>query len=253
MSIHRQNDHHPTKRRALAVTVWVAAVWLSGQAGAASGDQPIIAAMPEAPVFPGATTRWVGKQLALNGLPMSIRSFSSSASAKDVLEFYRRAWRGEDAARTAAVDYRGFSSVGAEVDGFYYTVQIRDSAMGSEGMLVVSVAPDRAREDRSTQLPVIAGDQLVQKIEAMDLGVYSQTLILRSPSSLDASTSAYQAALLGDGWSPAGVRQARAPGSAALRWFQKGAEQCRIAVIADNSGNGSRILVHWIRDADETE
>lgn len=228
--------------------------WFAGLAALAAGAGSVPAmelhALPRPPEFPGAESAWIAEHWALNGLPISIRWFSAPAPAEEVLRFYADTWRGHGWRRTSRSRYRSMQSLGVESDGFYYSVQARDVAAGSEGFIVVSKAPGHATEDRSTRFPTAPGDRVLQKIEAIDLGVRSESLIVESTHSPEMALSAYRTALMREQW-VAVIPHSQPGGGNPPAWFQKGAQHCQITVLGDDAGPGARLLIHWVKDSHE--
>lgn len=210
---------------------------------------PLAAPLPELEVYPGARSSWVARRMSMNGLPMTVRAFSSDDSPADVLRFYRRYWKGRGLARTGESAFKEFQTAGAELNGFYFSVQVRAAGGGTEGVLVVSASLQGATADKQTNFPLLAGDAVLEKIEAFDLGVRSETLVLQSGRSVSDRAAAYRGRLLADGWRVQRFGSTVPSGNAPLLQFQKGLQHCQLAFlrVRDPEHSGTRILIHWIK------
>lgn len=209
--------------------------------------------LPTLDVYPDARATWIAQRAAMNGLPISIRAFSTNDVPSDVIAFYRRLWRGQGVARAGEAAFGGFRSVGVEMDGYFYTVQVRSAGKGAEGVLVVSATPERVIADKTSSFPVVAGDRIMEKIEAIDLGVRAETLIVASSRSVETSIAEYRRNLLQNGWQLVASPGEDLTRNRSLLTFQKGPQQCQVTVVAGGGHGGeTKIFIHWIKSGNET-
>ncbi len=112
----------------------------------------------------------------------------------------------------------------------------------------MSASPTSAVADKRTEFPTPPMVSLEEKIEAVDLGVRMETLMLRTGASVADSVAAYRDVLVTHGW-----REQRRPAAAQQRTarvleFQKGPQHSQILIMPSaDRPHRTRIMVHWIK------
>lgn len=243
----------PERSDARSTTLLVGTVLLACLGGHAHGELTRASEipLPTMEVFPGADVAWVAKSITYNGLPMSVRAFESPGTPAEVVAFYRTAWRASGSARVGETRFRDYQTLGMEMSGVYYSIQVRPSGHGSAGVMVVSRAPADARADRTTAFPVASGDRVLEKIESIDLGVRAESLIISTERSMGEALSEYRGTLQRLGWWEVGPTGPRSEATAAAISLQRNAQQCQISFVDARPRRGSRIIIHWIKGPNE--
>lgn len=207
---------------------------------------PLDMPLPELEVIPGATSQWVGKQMAHDGMPLSIRVFSYPGNIRDVEKFYTALFKSKGHGEVSVKNLAGNKVIGYELRGYIYSVQFHQEGSMVEGKLTVSPVPGRYRKSKKSSLPVAPGCKVLNKIESLDFGKRSETLTLTCQKSLDTLRHFYLNAMRYDKWSLVGSRQSNL---GRLLDFQRESEivQINIKQISQKNKRLVNILINWIR------
>lgn len=133
-----------------------------------------------------------------------------------------------------------------DLSDFYTTVQYEVQGEHITGSITVSVP---LSEKRKPSKPLIAsppGSKTVSHIESNDLGIYSETITLMSRRSVDFNSGYYENQLRNKGWLKIDNRCSLASCDGQYQSTQ-GQLQISIKDLPAGSGNGSRILIHLIK------
>lgn len=229
-------------------TVAVVCVYAVVQTCVWAAKDPLNHKLPVMEVIPGMHLEWIAEQIVMNGLPMSIRGFTSDKTPDEVLQFYERKWKARGLAQTAKSDYGDAKTVGMEYRSHYYSVQVEERSFGSEGVLTVSQAFSELNPDKETRFPLAPGSEVVSKVESRDLAARAETLVVTNRSSVASNASYFKTALSRDGW----VQQsfaAEAPAGERVLNFQRGSHLCQVTIVKHSPQYPGRtvVLVHWIK------
>lgn len=210
---------------------------------------PFAQSVPEIEPLPGMEAQWIGRKMAINGVPTSMRAFVSDASADQVLDAYQDRWKVRGLGQIARSEFDGARSVGMEYRGHYYSVQAYDVGGGSEGVLTVSVAPADAVADFSTQFPLPLGSHVEQKIEAIDSGKRMETLVVTSEQTVASLASYIDASLRREHWVAQNFSDADTSGQRVLN-FQRGSELSQITIIERPPAYPDKTMmtIHWVKN-----
>lgn len=219
---------------------------LASMAHAAPAD-PLEVKLPELEIIPGASWYWVGRQMALDGMPMSVKMFSYRGSPKNVVDFYLSTWKvmGNGKLRNDSLGSRII--LGYELDEFFYSVQLEVRAGVVEGKVVVTPTPLNYRTSRSSLLPIPPRSKVLSKVESLDGGKREETLSIDSRFDVSYVADFYTDQLVADGWLLL-FRRGDQSLSATLN-FQRGSELLQLTAKGLQQGNskGCQVLIHWIK------
>ena len=211
---------------------------------------PFDQGLPEVEPLNGMKVQWIGKQMAINGVPTSMRAFTSNANADQILDAYQDRWKVRGLGQIARSQFDGAESVGMEYRGHYYSVQAYDVPGGSEGVLTVSLAPaEETAPDFSTRFPLPLGSHVEQKIEAIDSGKRMETLIVTSEQSVGSLASYLDASLQREGWVDQNFSRSTDYRQRVLS-FQRGSELSQITIIDEAPAYPGKTMmtVHWVKN-----
>lgn len=213
----------------------------------AAALDPLSVKLPEIEVVPGASWYWVGRQMALDGMPMSIKAFSYSGKPDDVVQFYLSTWKGKGHGKVRNDTLGRRKVLGFDLNGFFYSVQFEQAGGQVQGKAVVSPLPSKYRKSRKSLLPVPPRSSVTSKVESLDLGRREETLSIESRFDVSYVTDFYKDQLSSDGWLLQSVRSDEVE-SATLN-FQRGAELLQLTARGLQQGNskGCQVLIHWIK------
>lgn len=215
-------------------------------AAVAGRFDPLDLPLPDLEVIPGASSQWVGRQMAHNGMPMSVRLFEFRGMEVDVEKYYRSLFRVKGHGESQFRNLGEYRVIGYELRGYLYSVQYRQRGSVVEGKLIVSPTPDRYRSNRSTRLPIPPGCSVLNKVESLDYGKRSETVTINCHKSLDKLEYFYLTSLEGERWSL--VRNRKTDLGSVLD-YQRGSETLQI-IIKQYSQKNKRlvnILINWIK------
>lgn len=214
----------------------------------AKGRDPLTFSLPELQVINGAQHQWVGRHMARNGMPMSIRMFTYSGSLEQVKAFYTKLFKGMGNGALTASEVGYYQVIAYELRGIVYSVQFRPYKGGVEGKIVVSPVPSRFRFSVKTEFPLDKRCKTGSKVESLDLGKRSETLTLECRTSPVRLVDFYQSELKRLGWS---LVSNRAVTKGAILDFQKGAElvQINITQFQKSDRRSAQVLIHWLKPA----
>jgi len=213
----------------------------------AAARDPLTVELPEVEIIPGASWFWVGKQMALDSMPMSIKEFSYTGKAEDVVQFYLSTWKSKGHGKFRNDTLGPRKILGFELDGFFYSVQFESQGHQVQGKAVVTPTPSHYRKSRKTVLPVPPRSEVTSKVESLDAGRREETLSIDSRFDVSYVSDFYIDQLSSDGWflqSKNGDTLA----SATLN-FQRGAELLQLTARGLQQGNskGCQVLIHWLK------
>lgn len=208
---------------------------------------PLSVALPEIEIMPGAEWYWVGRQMALNGIPMSIKMFTARAKSEDLIQFYRSAWKVRGHGKLREDRFGSRVILGFELDGFYFSVQFDEAKGGVQGKAVVTPVPSSYHSSKQTSLPLPPRSTVLSKVESIDAGRKEETLSIDTRFDVAYVVNFYKSQLLDDGWmlfSAGGDLQ-----NSAVLNFQKGSELLQLTAKAlhHNNSQQTQFLIHWIK------
>lgn len=208
---------------------------------------PLSVKLPELEIVPGATWHWVGRQMALDGMPMSIKEFTYAGSPKEVTSFYLSLWKGMGNGKVRNDSLGRRAVLGYDLNGFFYSVQFESAGGVVRGKVVVTPTPTRYRKSRKTLLPLPARSEVLSKVESLDAGRREETLSIDSRFDVSYVADYYIDQLRSDGWQLQSDRGDRS--SSATLNFQRGAELLQLTARGLQQGNskGCQVLIHWIK------
>ena len=84
--------------RANHVIVWIAIAALVVSNACAGELAALTAHLPRLNAPPDGNMQWVARSMRLNGLPMTVQTFTSRRSVDEIFSFYQSEWRGRSLA-----------------------------------------------------------------------------------------------------------------------------------------------------------
>ena len=202
--------------------------------------------LPELEVMPGAHSQWLGKQMAHNGMPMSVRMFTYQGTEDDVKKYYQSAFKTKGHGSSNFRNLGEYRVIGYELRGYIYSVQYRQKGDVVEGKLTVSAAPGRFRKNTKSRLPIAPGCKVLSKVESLDFGKRNETLTLSCHKTLHWLHSYYTSNMQSDKW----ILVANRDGELGyLIDFQRGSEtlQINLKQMSHKNKRLVNILISWVR------
>lgn len=213
----------------------------------AFGRDPLEVDLPDVPAPDGASWYWVSKNMAYNGLPMSIKMFEYAGLGREVDDFYKNYWRSSGHGQSKIKDFGLYRILSYDLRGMYTTVQYRLENGFIKGKIVVTESPGRRRSDKKSELPIPPAAEVASKVETRDGGQISETLTIESHKSVDFNKSYYENQLDFQDWKL--VYQTGDPSESLIQHYQQGSQLLQITIkkITGIDKNRSQILIHWTK------
>ncbi|MFK7888011.1 MAG: hypothetical protein AB8G16_14220 [Gammaproteobacteria bacterium] len=210
-----------------------------------AATDPLKVNLPELDEMKGMETSWAAQNMAMNGVPMSIKTFTSRRSAQKVLDFYEREWR-EAGLSPRLEGYGDYQTLGAGEDNVYFSIQVRDRRGGSEGRITVS--RQIASPSRETAFPLPRKTTTVSKIDSLDAGTRAESIVAYAPGSPLQNEQWYRRELARLGWSFDHYANESESAQKVLA-FQRDAELCQLTLVPDQPGYRGKtmLLIHWVK------
>ena len=202
--------------------------WGSAQAHSAA----LFIGVDEFDVPAGMRLEVVGDALKINGLSTQIFGFRSDMDADGIAAHFAREWPG----RVKRDRVGAWDVLSHRQRGYLVTVQTTEDRSGrTHGYLAASRmfdALERGVKLRKLDLPLLTRTQVLQDIEADDLGRRARSLLLLSEQSASQNLEFYRAHFRSQGFEPVSVGALRRNGNAGSMLLNRGGEQLNVAVSA---------------------
>ena len=159
-----------------------------------------VSSLPEVSAPPGGTAVWIAKAMRLNGVPMTLKAFTSAANADEVLQIYERRLRlgsGTRSRRSEEGNERLLTVMAAD---YYITIRARDAVTGSEGTIAVSPLLANLKPDKRTMFPLPETSRVVSLQAYEDDGIEAEHISAISKRTPAIEARAFVAALEQRGW-----------------------------------------------------
>jgi len=205
--------------------------------------------LPDPQVIDGMETLWVAENIRYNGVPARIMTFYSSEGPEELIRKYESKWKAKGLADKTMQRMGELFILGIESRGVYYSVQVRPTSNGgSEGSLVVSQSPIKAKPDVTTKFPIPGKSEIMMKVESDDFGQEAEILTIASNRTIISLNNWYLHTMQKDGWSQNDF-SATPYGSPNSLFFQKADQICQISFAkADKMFSGkTMITINWMK------
>lgn len=192
----------------------------------------------------GAKLLYVAADMAVNGVPMSIKEMRTQDSPEAVLAFYRSQWgRGKPGFfENPLQEWRTI----ATFDGpCYYTVQVRAQDGGSYALLGVSKRPNVKPRPPGEGFPMPSGSRVFNDLTHRDGPKQGRTLLLTNTQAPDANVLFYRQTFESEGWVAVVDRPVSTEkGPAYVMLWRRGLEEASITV--QKGGAGTTIVANLV-------
>jgi len=218
---------------------------LLGVAARAENSAP----WPELPLPPHAKVDWVGQDMKVNGIPMRVMHFASTASRSEIVAYYTAHWS-EGYPGKPSVQPAGRATIVGQGHGPYFmTVKVVDRPHdASEGYVSVSQIVGNKVERSAGGLPLMPGALVLNVVESNDPGKHSREVVVAQDASVDSAQHFYQAALEGADWRRV---QTTSPEAAVARMgrvdvYHRDESELSITLSPARTGRGSTLVANWV-------
>ena len=198
-------------------------------------------AAPDFPAPPGAKVTWVGKDVVWNGIPMSVRKFTTTKSKKKVVTFYKKKW-----AEPVAPDAPGFieqdmpdgQMISRLEDGYLMSVHIKTSNFSDTwGYLGMSkIEEDVGKLSSGSDFPRMSGSEVLNEIKHNDSFRNSKTIMMQNKYSVSSNVEYYRSHFSGQGWNIS-MDQKMINGAGHAVMATKNGSEVSLTVVRTNTGS----------------
>jgi hypothetical protein len=205
----------------------------------------------------GGQAFWIARAMRLNGVPMTIKSFSSPTNADEVLHQYEHALRTSSDMKTRRTQEQDWRVLAVMSKDSYVTIRARNTSQGSEGTIAVTPPLAQLKPSKRTRFPCPDSVQVVSLQEYDDDGIQAEHISLVSRRSVGIEAQAFASALSQQGWQllrseatannagSRGGRHSSKRGHGHVIEAQKAAQLALINVWRNASGGATTIVVVW--------
>lgn len=201
--------------------------------------------MPEIEAPTGCHTAWIARKMIRNGLPMSIRAFSSNESATEISEYFLHEWKKNALSPMGELLKEGRRRVGVLKGDYYISVESYPTLRGSEGFIVVTADPSETVPESRTELPLPRSFRVVNKDEYLDDGIVAESVTAVSDRSQRIERNELSRQLESAGWSFVNGAGGNRSSDQTQMEFQKSVQQLQVTVLSDKSSQQTVMLLHW--------
>jgi len=207
----------------------------------------LTASLPDIDPPPQGQAQWVARSMRLNGLPMTIKSFSTTMSVDDVLNYYEHWWSGRELAQYTRSKSGEWRMLGIHGEKVAVTIEARSALGGSEGTITVSPKLGNVTKP-VTQFPHPLMTKVVNLQEYDDDGIEAEHISMTSQRDVGSESSDFASLLKRNGWQLVISRRAASQADGYVIEAQKGGQQVQL-VFKQNASSTERtgIAVIWIK------
>jgi hypothetical protein len=231
----------PLPTRELCALLASSIVAVSAHAGEIAA---LTSRFPEPAPPPNGEAQWVAQSMRMNGLPMTIKAFKTSASVDEVIHFYEHWWRGKGRADYTRSERGEWRVLGIKTSEHYITVQARSTLAGAEGTIAVSADPRKVKRVR-TLFPHPKSSTVVTLQEYDDLGLQSEHITLLSQRAATVEAREFANVLARKGWHLVLNRRATKTQGHVIE-AQKDAQHARLSFLPGRElGATTAVTIVW--------
>jgi len=211
-------------------------------------------AAPDFPPPPHAMVEWVGKNMEVNGIKSSVRSFHTYKSIEKVVEFYRKEWK-----RPVSKGMPGFMEtidsapwyiISRIEDGYLLTVQVqvkKNDDSGSWGYLSMSPLPNKnSTNEMGNNTPKMSGSHVLSQVKSNDPGKKATTLIISNDHSVSSNVTFYRNHYQAKGWTAESDRDLGEGKSHTLVFKTR---RNRITMMFMKDANSTKIVINSVTNS----
>jgi hypothetical protein len=156
--------------------------------------------LPDIPAPLGGEARWIARSMRLNGVPMTIKQFTTRANADDVLHHYESTLRKSSNMKTRRSVEGSVHVLAVMTDDYYATIRAKNTVHGAAGTITVTPPLANLVPRKHTRFPRPSTAQLVSLQEYDDDGLQAEHISLVSKRGVAIEAREFETALLRDGW-----------------------------------------------------
>jgi len=159
-----------------------------------------VAAFPDLPTPPQGETQWIARSMRMNGLPMTIQSLVSRSVPSEVIQFYQSWAMQEGGSQTRQWHTHDNEVLSIRAVSYLVTIELQQVVSGSQGTIVISSPPERARLNTATEFPHPSYWRVANLQQYEDDGKETEHITFTSTHMPESEAQAIMEMLASNGW-----------------------------------------------------
>lgn len=156
--------------------------------------------LPDIDAPAGGEAIWIARAMRLNGVPMTIKSFTSATNAAEVLHQYEHRLRTSADMKTRRAREGDWHVLAVMTSDYYATIRARQTPQGTEGIVIVTPPLADVKPMKRTRFPHPDSAAVVSLQEYDDAGIEAEHISFASPRSVGIEARAFATRLSQHGW-----------------------------------------------------
>lgn len=159
-----------------------------------------VATLPDIAPPPGGRSFWIARAMRLNGMPLTLKAFSTTMNVEEALAHYEHELKTGASIATKRAQEGKWRTLAVFAPAYFITIRARNEGHGAQGTIAVSPANDKRRASRRTTFPHPAPAQLVNLQQYDDEGVEAEHISFVSRRTVSIEARDFAATLSRAGW-----------------------------------------------------
>jgi hypothetical protein len=156
--------------------------------------------LPDIAPPPGGRSFWIARAMRLNGMPLTLKAFSSTMNVEEALHHYEHQLKTSASIATKRSQEGAWRSLAVFAPNYFITIRARNEANGVQGTIAVSPVTAQSRTSRRTTFPHPAPTQVVNLQQYDDEGVEAEHISFVSRRAVSIEARDFAATLSRAGW-----------------------------------------------------
>ena len=202
--------------------------------------------LPQVEAPPMGEEQWIARSMRLNGLPMTLKAFTSKWPTDALLHHYQSWAATLTHAQTRRSRVEGAQVLAIRTPDFLITIQARTVLGGCEGTIAVSAAPDTTTVQVASDFPLPRSVTIANLQQYDDLGLEAEHISATSVRGVATEAAAFVQRLSGHGWQLTRQRSSTQFARGYVIEAQKGAQHAMVTLMPDHAAPGmTAIVIVW--------
>ena len=200
--------------------------------------------LPDIAPPPGGRSFWIARAMRLNGMPLTLKAFSSSMDVDAALHHYERQLKTGASIATKRSQEGHWRVLAVFGPGYFVTIRARNEGHGVQGTIAVSPVIEKPRAIRRTAFPHPASTRVVNLQQYDDEGVEAEHISFVSRRTAPIEAPDFASTLSREGWHLLRNEAAHDGRGGYVIEAQKGTQFAFVNVERRNQGD-TTIVVLW--------
>jgi hypothetical protein len=203
-----------------------------------------VEALPDIAPPPGGRSFWIARAMRLNGMPLTLKAFSSTMNAEEALHHFEHRLKTSASIATQRSQEGNWRILAVFAPEYFVTIRARNEANGVQGTIAVSPVTEKSRASRRTTFPHPAPTHVVNLQQYDDEGVEAEHISFVSRRTASIEARDFAATLSRAGWQLVRNEAAHSRQGAHVIEAQKGTQLAFVNIERRDQGD-TAIVVLW--------